>query len=212
MCAHSGVYTAFDASMQCCMFNTLILISLPPCLVQGVHTQSAADKVSLTESLQELKSLRMHWRIRKFLSRLVHLLHEYGQDEQFNNSTEPAHKGGVWRVTLPMFQVTLNESSVLKLSNVKARIKKQFKITWSTMTYADLDDPLHSSLAVVLYLQTLERRVLRGPTKQAEIWAAHFAAEVFGEECHECAAKKFLCVLCEVDNVCVKGIDDHDCQ
>lgn len=178
--------------------------------MQGFHTPMAADKVSLTESLQELKDLRMHWSIRKFLSRLVHLLHEYGQDEQFNNSTESTHKGGVWRITLSMFQVTQNESS--KLSNVKARIQKQFKITWSTMTYADLDDPLHSSLAVVLYLQTLERRVLRGATKQAEIWAAHFAAEVFGEECHECAAKRFLCVLCEVDNVCAKGVDDHYCQ
>ena len=174
--------------------------------MQGVNSPAAADKVSLTESLQELKGLRMHWRIRKFLSRLVHLLHEYGRDEQFNSSTELTHKGGVWRVTFSMFQATQNESS-LKL---KARIQRQFKITWSAVTYADLDDPLHSSLAVVLYLQALENRVLRGPAKQAEIWAAHFAAEVFGEECHECAAKKFLCVLCEVDDVCVKGV--NDCQ
>lgn len=152
----------------------------------------------------------MNSKIRRFLSRLAHLLHTYGQDEQLNNSTETARKGGVWRVTQSMFRATQNKSSRQYLSTMKKRIQRKFNITWSAVAYTDLDDPLHSSLAVVLYLQTLEKGLLRGPRKQAEIWAAHFAAKVFGEECHDCAAKRFLCVLCKVDKVCVKKL--KDCQ
>ena len=149
----------------------------------------------------------MHSRIRRFLSRLAHLLHAYGQEEQLN-STRASHKGGVWRVTQSMFKTIQSKDSQRDLSTMKERIQQRFNITWSEVTYTDLDDPLHSSLAVVLYLKTLEKSMIRGPKKQAEIWAAHFAADVFGEECHECAAKKFLCVLCEVDEVCVKGLAD----
>ena len=185
------------------------MLTLSLHLTQTVHSLTLKDKVSLSQTLHELEALRMHWRIRRFLSRLVHLLHAYGEKEQIN-STETARKGGVWRVTPAMFQATQKRAYKKDLSAMKERIEQKFNITWSAVEYGDLENPLHSSLAVVLYLRTLEKRLLRGPRRQAEIWAAHFAAEVFSEECHECAAKKFLCVLCEVDEVCVKDLTD--CQ
>lgn len=151
----------------------------------------------------------MHGRVRRFLSRLAHLLHAYGQEEEVN-STKAARRGGVWRLTPSMFQKTQNKAFQKDLSAMKDRIERRFNITWSAVTYTDLENPLHSSLAVVLYLRTLEKGMLKGPRRQAEIWAAHFAAEVFSEECRDCAAKKFLCVLCKVDEVCVKDLTD--CQ
>ena len=113
------------------------------------------------------------------------------------------HTGGIWNVSVRMFekvkQISKSPTFIVKVK----KIHKRFKVDWNEITYEDLDSPLNSALALCLYMESLDIPVPRKVTKQAKYWAVNIAPllDESYNACTECAERLFLCSYCELCNV-----------
>lgn len=53
-------------------------------------------------------------------------------------------------------------------------VEQEFGISWRTLSWEDLDVPLYSALATIMYLSDAVPTIPRDVAGQADIWLTHF--------------------------------------
>ena len=98
----------------------------------------------------------------EFLKRLARFESNFGEDFLISQD----FGGGIWRVTEQEYDYTKRGARYTMLQGFERKIYENFGITWQHTVWTDLVKPLHSALAVMMYLavrsdsipQTLEQQ------------------------------------------------------
>jgi len=96
-----------------------------------------------------------------FLRRLAYLTTKDGHEKTI------AQNGGIWAVTDSQYRST-------QRSQYKRKIKDAFQIHWDSITYSDLQKPLHSALAAMMVIFSSISTVPREIEGQANLWQRYF--------------------------------------
>ena len=105
----------------------------------------------------------------QFLRRMARV---ESNDGQLNTS------GGIWNIDEQPVWIKLQRFFGIpaKVKELQMRFKSDLGITWSTTfpTFQDLDTPLYSALAVLVYIQAQRRSVNESISHQADLWNTLF--------------------------------------
>ena len=97
-----------------------------------------------------------------------------------SNDGEEATTGGIWRVTRSRVWIKLQRFFQLheRARHLQMQIQTAFNITWNSTypTVQDLNKPLYSALAVMLYIRVQRRTIPEDISGQADLWQALFNA------------------------------------
>jgi hypothetical protein len=174
----------------------------------------------VSETLRVLKESSIFSDDYGLLRRAAFIETEFGDanniflDESFANSEGTGIPTGIWQMTNDMLSRT---KGVESLADIYDQIRERlFGILWDSVTFDDLNRPLHAALAVRLYLYVLEADIPRGLQLQSRFWY-----EVYHKETDDFiivpAAQNFASNLpypADTDDgntgKCVYGIIDSD--
>ena len=145
-----------------------------------------------------LRDLGIGRDVRRFLATTATVL-AMGEDEEF--AIPPPHSGGWWYLSEGTFNLTKRHYMMGDLP-----IPKKTNITWTSVQYGDLDDPLYSALAAFLYLKTLSAKPKQTLEEHATFFVNFFVPALTDGVCRSgesgegkrCSETDYICKVCSV--------------
>ncbi|CAG7826653.1 unnamed protein product, partial [Allacma fusca] len=98
-----------------------------------------------------------------FLKRIAFLETNFGADV---HTFRDNYFGGIWQVPESFLNITKSD----KLNELHKEIRSSFDIDWKSVQWTDLTKPLHSAIAIRLYIQTISENIPQTISKQGLLY------------------------------------------
>lgn len=166
--------------------------------VHGVAQSRSVNLGSHEAVLKFLSTLGIRPNVKFFLASVATVLMS---DENLHFTLPSPGKGGVWQLSEEAFNRTRAHFGSGKFAG-------KFNVTWSSVKYSDLDNPMYSALAAVMYIRTLDQRLSRRLKDQASFFERHFVPALSDGVCEgsdigsasKCSQNEYICRICRVTN------------
>lgn len=130
-------------------------------------SKSAEGWGTISKATSVLKSSRVFPSDRNLMKRIALV------ESSLNRTSS---EGGIWNVgTCAFWGVTQNRKKFGKrLKRIQKMVGRKFGISWSRMTYDQLQRPMYSLIAARMYLHIMTGTIPRGANAQSKIWSNYY--------------------------------------
>ena len=193
---HLSTYISFVHELQ------VTIATRGPAVATSNTTHQPRVRTAEVKSYQSVKKFLRNLGIgsdtRRFLAATATVL-ALGEGEEF--VIPPPHSGGLWYLSEETFNLTKRRYAMGDLS-----MPKRTNVTWTSVQYGDLDDPLYSALAAFLYIKTLSVKPKQTLEDHATFFVNSFVPALTDGVCprgesgegKRCSKMEYICSVCSV--------------